>query len=154
MIKKFPPCKRKEIWKRMKKDLFGYWKPACWIVLYLIVGNLLFGTFCPMVLLTGLPCPGCGVTRALLLVLQLRFVEAWNMHPLIYGWMILTIIFVIRRYGMGKSGKELQKYAILLLIAMIFVYIYRMKNLFPYQEPMTYFPNNVLEMIRKHVHRS
>jgi hypothetical protein len=30
---------------------------------------------------TGLPCPGCGMTRALLLMAQLRLPEAIAMHP-------------------------------------------------------------------------
>jgi len=32
--------------------------------------------------LTGVPCPGCGMTRAFWLLGQLRFAEAFAMHPL------------------------------------------------------------------------
>jgi hypothetical protein len=30
---------------------------------------------------TGLPCPGCGMGRALLLLAQGRFSESWAAHP-------------------------------------------------------------------------
>lgn len=33
---------------------------------------------------TGVNCPGCGLTRALLLLSLLDFQGAWNMNPMIY----------------------------------------------------------------------
>ncbi len=33
---------------------------------------------------TGVNCPGCGLTRALILLFQLDFQGAWNMNPMIY----------------------------------------------------------------------
>lgn len=102
-----------------------------------------------MVLISGLPCPGCGMTRAFFLVLQLRFAEAYQMHPLVYGWIALGIVFCVRRYGMGKEVNSLKKYAIALLAAMVVLYIYRMIRFFPDQEPMTYFQGNLLQRIRR-----
>lgn len=36
---------------------------------------------CPLRAVTGLPCPGCGMTRALLLLAQLRLHEALASNP-------------------------------------------------------------------------
>ena len=37
---------------------------------------------CPMHLLLGLPCPGCGLTRAFCLASRGHFGEAYSFHPL------------------------------------------------------------------------
>lgn len=39
--------------------------------------------------MTGFPCPGCGLTRAMFMVLRGDFAGAWKMHPFIYGVIIL-----------------------------------------------------------------
>ena len=38
--------------------------------------------FCPMALMLGLPCPGCGLTRACGLVTHGRFREAFEYHAI------------------------------------------------------------------------
>jgi hypothetical protein len=44
--------------------------------------------------IAGLPCPGCGMTRALLLLGQLRLAEAVALHPLSPG-VILAAIWLL-----------------------------------------------------------
>jgi hypothetical protein len=50
---------------------------------------------CPFRAATGVPCPGCGMTRAFLLLAQLRLGEALAAHPLApalalaLGWKLL-----------------------------------------------------------------
>ncbi len=46
---------------------------------------------CPLALVFGLPCPGCGLTRALGLATHGRFAEAFQYHPL---WPALLAYFV------------------------------------------------------------
>jgi hypothetical protein len=36
---------------------------------------------CPVRAATGMPCPGCGITRGLLLLAELRFAEALAVNP-------------------------------------------------------------------------
>ncbi len=43
---------------------------------------------CPFRRLTGLPCPGCGLSRALTLLVRGHWSEAWNLHPFA-GYVIL-----------------------------------------------------------------
>jgi hypothetical protein len=49
-------------------------------------GIRLFGheipTLCLFRLLTGWPCPGCGLTRSFAFTAHLQFLQAFRMHPL------------------------------------------------------------------------
>jgi hypothetical protein len=46
---------------------------------------------CPMASTLGVPCPGCGLTRATLALLRGDFSSSWHLHPL--AW-LLTPLFV------------------------------------------------------------
>lgn len=37
---------------------------------------------CPFRMITGIPCPGCGLTTAFYKILQLKFLEAFYLNPL------------------------------------------------------------------------
>ncbi|CAN5362078.1 hypothetical protein BH09PLA1_BH09PLA1_34310 [soil metagenome] len=57
------------------------------------------GLDCPVLTVTGLPCPGCGASRACADVLIGRFQESIAMHPLapmlLAGWIILLIAAIL-----------------------------------------------------------
>lgn len=40
-------------------------------------------TICPFALVTGVACPGCGLTRAAAALMRGDLVAAWEFHPLI-----------------------------------------------------------------------
>lgn len=109
---------------------------VCAVLLYAAVTQLLFDRFCPMLILTGLPCPGCGMTRALFLALTGRFARAWEFQPPVYGWILLGLAFAVRRYltvsPVSAREKQLWTLALaLLLLASLVLYIYRMFTGFP-----------------------
>jgi Protein of unknown function (DUF2752) len=47
--------------------------------------------FCPMAGVLGIPCPGCGLTRATLAALHGDLRGAFHLHPLVF---VLTPLFV------------------------------------------------------------
>jgi hypothetical protein len=48
---------------------------------YYAVSNALYGYVCPSQAMIGLPCPGCGLTRAALLLAQGRLKDSFSMNP-------------------------------------------------------------------------
>lgn len=71
--------------KIMKKKLI-----ITLVLLTLLVAYLLLGSyfriymFCPIKKITGLYCPGCGVTRMCLSILKGNFYQAFRYNPLIF----------------------------------------------------------------------
>lgn len=71
----------------------------------LVCSWLGFGIPCPFYMLTGLQCPGCGVSRMCLHLLHLDFIGAWQANPAILlllplgGWLALRIAIRYVRNG-------------------------------------------------------
>ena len=55
------------------------------------VGHL--PSICPFYNLTGLPCPGCGLTRAFVCLGHGRWHEALHWHPL--GWLVYAVCVML-----------------------------------------------------------
>jgi hypothetical protein len=56
------------------------------LVAGLLLGGLALAGIraCPFFVLTGIPCPGCGMVRAVIALITLRFADAWQLHPLVF----------------------------------------------------------------------
>ena len=62
------------------------------------------GWKCPIQLVTGHPCPTCGITRATRLVLAGDFTGATRMHPLV--WLavpVVTLLVTIELIGYART---------------------------------------------------
>lgn len=75
----------------------------------LVLGTLLLSQVyhCPFLWFTGIPCPGCGMTRAFLALVQGDFLAAFGYHPLfllvlVYAG-ILLISWAARSYRIVRS---------------------------------------------------
>ena len=72
-----------------------------------------FGIYCLFKKLLGIPCPGCGMTRAYLALLRLDIRGAFEMHPMFWSVPILLVFYLFD----GKVfRKEWINVAILVLI--------------------------------------
>lgn len=67
------------------------------IILGIIIVMYLFSLPCPILFMTGIPCPGCGMTRACLHLLQLDFAGAFQYHPLCFFLPLFVGVFLFRR---------------------------------------------------------
>ncbi len=114
----------KEIGKRIITDLKDYRRPLLVLFLYLIVTNLIFGTPCPQAIILGIACPGCGLTRAGLLLFTGHFADAWNLNPTIYVWVGFLLYCIIMRYILGRKIVYALPLAIPVGILTIFRYIW------------------------------
>ena len=83
--------------------------------------------------LTGFPCPGCGMTRAVLCVLRGDFSGAFNYHPL---WVLLPVfLFLVLRMvfprlfpfsASRRYQKAEQAGCVFLLFLVLGVYVFRL----------------------------
>lgn len=99
---------------------------------------------CPMVMITGFPCPACGLSRAGLSFLRGDFGLAFHTHPFIYPIIFLTLLFFVYRYIFLKSPIFLKKYLLMLIGLMIIYYVYRVIRYFPGEPPMSYDRRNLI----------
>lgn len=124
-------------------------------VVFIVISNLLIGKVCISRILFGIPCPGCGITRAFSLLFQGKIREATIMHPYWIGIVILLFSFLFSRYCVKdiKLSKKvvsvLKVCAIILLLSCIVYYIYRMMEWYPEREPMVYDSENLLYMFMR-----
>jgi hypothetical protein len=49
---------------------------------------------CPMAGILGVPCPGCGLTRASLALVHGDFARAFHFHPLVF-WVLPVYLFLV-----------------------------------------------------------
>lgn len=136
---------KKEIGRRIRKDFQNFWMAGLAIALYTILVNVTFHAFCPMVILTGFPCPGCGITRSLFYLVTGRVVESIAMQPLGIVIAGIFLYFVWNRYIIGRNPKELKFIIGAALLLLIAFYIGRMYLYFPQRVPYVYTEGNILE---------
>jgi Protein of unknown function (DUF2752) len=84
-------------------------------------------SICPFHAVTGFPCPGCGMTRAMISIGQLNFKQAVEYNLFSMALLILMIIYV----GPGKFPRFLQNkvLSILMLLLVIFIWLIRLTGL-------------------------
>jgi len=123
------------------------------IAAYAVAAQLLFGTVCPFYFVVGLPCPGCGLTRAGLLLLGGNPAESFRMHPLLLPVAAYLAAAAVIHIRSPHKMPRLYLPGILLLTAMVGVYVYRLTTLFPHTAPMMINENallqNILTLIRE-----
>ena len=135
----------KELFKNLKQHMPAITAGVCcWIFVWVVTGtSCLFRSF------TGLPCPGCGSTRAAAALFRGHIKEALDYHPLIFVTFILitayalTLIFRIKIFNDPKN-KRLTVLLFCVLAIYMAVYAARMILLYPNAEPMTYLNTSVL----------
>lgn len=136
-----------EIGNRIEKDIrqYGLGLLAA-VVLYFVLHGL-FDAFCPSVLITGFPCPGCGMTRAVIYLFRGQIGRSCAINPAGILWVAWAALFAFERYGQGRRSKVTVRAVYGIAVFMIIVYIIRMKWYFPDRPPYVYTKGNLFEKI-------
>ena len=125
----------KKIIKR-HKVLFG----LILVILYFILGKIFnIYLFCPFHEVTGLHCPGCGVTRMIKAMFNLNFYQAFRFNPLLFIASPFILFLIIEQiYSAFKNKKSLYKKIPnmmwnICLVILLFYWVLR--NIIPYLAP-------------------
>lgn len=78
---------------------------------------------CPVLFVTGLPCMGCGMTRAFSALLRLDFAAAFAYHPLVLLMPFLAAAVLLRKRIPARLWRALWVTVVVLFIA---VYVLRL----------------------------
>ena len=96
---------------------------------------------CPFYWIFGIPCPGCGMTRAIVCLLRGDIRGVLAMHPL-----AITLPFFAAAFIFGS--RKIRHYAsVIMIVLFIAVYAARMIMYFPSSEPMVFNEASVLGRI-------
>ena len=123
--------------------------PAIFAGICLWVGLWVFtGTSCWVRSIFGIPCPGCGSSRAVAEICRGNIKQALRFHPLVFLSLAVLFVFGFSIFGKSDKSKSPKKIADLALLCCavlyIGVYIVRMVMFFPTTEPMTYLHASIL----------
>ena len=99
---------------------------------------LLTDSLCWLQALFGVPCPGCGSTRAAIALFHGHFSEAFAFHPLIpLSLAILPYAAFRDTLRQRWPVKPAEKIAAMCAVSLyLIVYVIRMVFLFPHTQPM------------------
>ena len=97
---------------------------------------------------TGLPCPGCGLTRSGLALLR----GQWQ-RSLYYHALLLPIVMIIALNAIGYLKKIKAKYLWVIIVILFTYYFVRLGMYFPDKAPLDYQENNILSYLLKLIHK-
>lgn len=94
----------------------------CGLAAYCVIA-MVTGMPCLIKGITGISCPGCGMTRSFLALMRLDFAGAWHYHPLVFYLLIAVPVMIV----LYLRDKDKQCKGLLLVSAglMLGVYLYR-----------------------------
>ena len=119
--------KKREIWQ-MKYKKVSKLEILVYIVIgvMVILGIKIFG--CPIKFMTGISCPGCGMTRACISVFKGDFKESLRYNPMIILMPFMAILFVCNNIKpiYNKYKKVIDKLWVIIGTIFIVTYLIRL----------------------------
>lgn len=103
------------------KEKFPFHKVKKSALYFLLI--LLVFYKCPFKFFLGVPCFGCGMTRALMSCLHFDFNAAFSYHPL-FGFVIITaLIWCLNRLGIKTISRQIT-IPLLVTLCALFIIVY------------------------------
>lgn len=96
----------------------------------LAAGVILFAWHCPFRALTGIPCPGCGMTRAMRCLLVGNLAQSLAWHPMA----VPTLVSGLTWGALMLAGKKKAAWTVLMIWAglMLACWLIRLLLVFPH----------------------
>lgn len=77
-----------------------------YLIYYLFTGN---GIPCIFKKITGLYCPGCGITRMFLSLVRFNIYQAFRYNPLVFVLLVTSLFYLtIDKINFSKTNKHLK----------------------------------------------
>lgn len=121
--------------------------------LLLLAGYALVCGKCIIKAFTGIPCPGCGMSRAYGCLLHLDLAGAFYYHPLFWAIPIIFAFAIACSFGIIKNKRIIMSFSLVFTVLFLAVYVYRLATLFPEAAPMDFDSGAVIPSIIKAVLR-
>lgn len=136
--------KLRKIVSRIGTDIKAYYWAGIIFLLYFLGANFLFGVLCPQLIITGIPCAGCGLTRAAFCLIWGQVRQAAQINPSVFPAAFFLLYCGYFRYIKGKKIRKFGGILAILVAVMLVIYGCRMYRYFPDKEPYVYYENNLM----------
>lgn len=113
------------------------------IVVYLLISSMIFGKTCPVQILIGMPCPGCGASRSLGLLLRGELRDSFKMYPLLIPWLLYIIFQTYNHVTPSKPIKIRARFTVLIVVSTWIIFILRCFTSFG-TDPLTIYEHSLL----------
>ena len=81
----------KIIIKRILRDVKETFGAGVAFLIYYLIIHSIFNAFCPFLVTTGIPCAGCGLTRAVIFLLKGQDLRAFSINQSVFLIMIFLL---------------------------------------------------------------
>ena len=96
------------------------------VIAAMLYATLAFlGAGCPIRLITGIPCAGCGMTRSVISIIKRDLAAALYYHPLIVLMPLIPVLLIVKK-GPLAIKKVRAVLWVIIIAAFIIVYIFRL----------------------------
>lgn len=130
--------------KRLINDLKAFYPAIIAFAIYNIIVRKMFHAYCPFLILTGFPCAGCGMTRAVFYILTGRIRRGMALNPAAPMWIVFLLWFFAERYLRGRTPKYVKAVLAMVVVITFGIYLYRMIHFFPGSPPLVFYRNNLI----------
>ena len=129
------------------KDIKAFYPAIIAFAVYNIVVRKIFHAYCPFLIVTGFPCAGCGMTRAVFYIFTGQIKRGMDLNPAAPMWILFLIWFFVNRYLRGCMPKYIKTVLAVVVLVTFGIYLYRMINFFPGSPPLVFYRNNMISRL-------
>jgi hypothetical protein len=126
-----------KIMKTLRAAISARWV-LLFILAYVVFAHYVLGTSCLIASTTGLPCPGCGGSRAFIALFHGEFAESFAFQPMLIPAAVLLAVNFVIWLTHERTPRYSEVMLICLVAAMIAVFAVRMFLMYPNEPPMVF----------------